>query len=188
MTESTGDIVTDLDDIDPVCHSTAWERLLELTLMSELTQEAWFGRRQILDVMHSTVDAFGHDVVLECGRVLRHVQLKSRALSAGTSKYSINLELTERPSGCVIWMGWERLPDTDRVRMEYRWFGGEPGEPLGGLGDRRAKHTRANSQGIKSSREALREVRLTQFEKLTGVPHLLDKLFGPAVAPVVHDQ
>src|SRR5664279_5701054 len=98
-------------DLDSSRDSSSFERLLELALIADLTQEAWFGRHQIVDVLHSTVDAFRHDVVLECGQVLRHVQIKGRAMNGTTTRYKINTRLADRPSGCVIWLGFCRSPD-----------------------------------------------------------------------------
>lgn len=132
-------------DVDGVAHSSALEKIIELAFLSDLTQEAWFGRRQIVDVMHSSVDAFGHDVVLECGSVLRHVQLKARRAGAMTSRYKINTKLGERPSGCVVLIDWHLGSESDRINLSYRWFGGEPGLPLPPLGDRIAKHSKANA-------------------------------------------
>lgn len=166
------------DALSGTDESSSMERLLELSLVAELTQEAWFGRRQLVDVLHSTVDAFGHDVVLECGSVLRHVQIKSRALSGTTSSYKINMRLGERPSGCVIWIGWQRPSGSNRLDMQYRWFGGLPGQPLPALGDVVAKHSKANAQGIKLGRPRIRRVTLGRFERLSGPSDLLDRLFG----------
>ncbi len=169
----------DVVDLDPTQESSSMERLLELALMAELTQEAWFGRRQLVDVLHSTVDAFGHDVVLECGDVLRHVQIKSRKLSGKNSRYSVNTKLRQRPSGCVVWIGWTREPGTNRVRMEYRWFGGEPGEALPDLGSRIGKHAKGNAIGVKLERPNIRVLNLGDFTKVDDVGDLLDRLFGP---------
>jgi hypothetical protein len=177
VTDAPVDAV-ELEELDPTHDSSSLERLLELSLMAELTQEAWFGRGQLIDVMHSSVDAFGHDVVLECGRVLRHVQLKSRALAGTTARYKINTRLAERPSGCVVWVGWARRPGSNRLQIEYRWFGGLPGEPLPDLGDVVAKHSKANAQGVKLDRANIRIVNLGRFERLGGVGDLLDRLFG----------
>jgi hypothetical protein len=173
---------TDDDEspLDPIHESSSIERILELALLAELTQEAWFGRGQLIDVLHSTVDAFGHDVVLECGDVLRHVQIKSRKLTGTTTRYKINVKLADRPSGCIIWVGWEAVPNTRRVHMEYRWFGGEPREPLPDLGSRVAKHSKGTSEGIKRERPNIRVLNLSAFtEQLSGVSALLDCLFGP---------
>jgi len=187
-TEGYGGVVTgsalegedELVDLDPTYESSSMERLLELALMAELTQEAWFGRSQLIDVLHSTVDAFGHDVVLECRHVLRHVQIKSRKLTGKRSRYTISTKLAERPSGCVVWVGWSLEPATHRVRMKYRWFGGAPGEPLPDLGSQVGKHTKGNAEGVKLERPNTRVLNLGAFKKLDGVPELLDCLFGPS--------
>lgn len=155
------------------------ENLLELTVLSDIVQEAWFGRRLLVDVMRSQVDAFGHDVVLECGTVIRHVQFKARRADGKRTKYPINSRLAERPSGCVVWLGWQQRSDSNRVHIEYRWFGGMPGEPLPDLGARVAKHTKANAEGIKHARPEIREISLSRFERLPDTAALLDRLFGP---------
>jgi hypothetical protein len=167
-------------ELDVSYESSSIERLLELALLAELTQEAWFARGQLVDILHSRVDAFGHDVVLECGNVLRHVQIKSRRLTAKTTRYKVNTKLAERPSGCVVWIGWEREPETRRFRMEYRWFGGLPREPLPDLGERVARHSKGNAAGVKLERPNIRLLNLGDFTKLDGIAELLDRLFGPA--------
>jgi hypothetical protein len=165
--------------LDAVAHSSAMERVAELAFLSELVQEAWFVRRQIVDVLHSSVDAFGHDVVLECGRVLRHVQLKTRRVGGKTSAYKINLNLGDRPSGCVIVLDWQHDAESNRVTFTYRWFGGPPGEPLPPLGDKIAKHSKGNAKGEKLARPNLRVVPLTKFTKVPTIADLLTHLFGP---------
>lgn len=170
---------TSLTELDSMTASSSMERLLEHVVLAELMQEAWFGRGQLIDILHSTVDAFGHDVVLESRLVLRHVQFKARRLDAKTSTYKINTRLAERPSGCVIWLGWSRRPHENRVNIEYRWFGGGPGKPLPDLGTVVAKHAKGNAAGVKLERPNIRRVNLGKFEPLDGVGELLDRLFGP---------
>jgi hypothetical protein len=167
------------DALDAVAHSSAMERVVELAFLSELVQEAWFVRRQIVDVLHSSVDAFGHDLVLECGRVFRHVQLKSRRVGGTTSEYKINLNLGERPSGCVIVLDWQHEAESNRVSFTYRWFGGLPGQPLPPLGDKIAKHSKGNAAGVKLARPNLRVVPLTKFTKIATIADLVALLFGP---------
>jgi hypothetical protein len=166
-------------ELDVFRESSSMERILEMALLTELTQEAWFGRHQLIDLLRSTVDAFGHDVVLECGSVLRHIQIKCRRLTGRTSAYSINTKLAKRPSGCIICIGWDVVPETRRVRMEYRWFGGQPGEPLPDLGSRLAKHAKANAQGIKLERPNIRQLKLSAFTSVDDTSALIDRLFGP---------
>lgn len=166
-------------ELDPTSASSSMEHLLEHVVLAELAQEAWFGRGQLIDILHSAVDAFGHDVVLECGSIIRHVQFKARRLDAKTSTYKVNTRLAERPSGCVIWLGWSLRPAQNRVDIQYRWFGGLPGETLPSLGDFVAKHAKANAEGVKLERPGIRRVNLGRFVRLRDAGELLDRLFGP---------
>lgn len=118
-------------------------------------------------------------MVLECGPVLRHVQFKSRRLDAKTSTYKLNTRLAERPSGCVVWLGWSPQPNENRVHIEYRWFGGSPGEPLPDLGDVVAKHAKANAAGVKLERPGIRRVNLGRFELSTERPSSSTGCSGP---------
>ncbi|MDQ1369773.1 MAG: hypothetical protein QOF20_2126 [Acidimicrobiaceae bacterium] len=78
-----------------------------------------------------------------------------------------------------MWIGWIRAAGTNRVRMEYRWFGGEPGQPLPDLGSRVGKHPKGNAMGVKLERPNIRVLNLGQFTKVDDVGDLLDRLFGP---------
>lgn len=128
--------------------------------------------------LHGRADRDGYDVVLEVGSIARHVQLKSTTLGCATREVPVNSRLASKPSGCVIWSVYD--PDI-RGFSEYRWFGAVPGEPLPDLGDRVARHSRANAKGIKAFRPAIRNVGLARFERLTSIPDLVDRLFGEAL-------
>lgn len=156
------------------------ELMIETVFLAELLQETWFGRSHLIDVMHSSVDAFGYDVVLQCGDVIRHVQLKAKRKGGSTRHYAINTLLTERPAGCVVCIEWEEDPESHRVSLTYYWLGSGPKEPLGNLGQKVSLHARANAQGVKAHRPRMRDVKLTSFTKLGGIKELVDRLFGPA--------
>jgi hypothetical protein len=159
-------------------HSSSMELMIETTFLSEVLQEAWFARHQLVDILHSTVDAFGYDVVMQCGDVTRHVQLKAKKKGGSTRHYAINTLLTERPAGCVV---WEHVPTTNRMNFTYYWFGAGPDEPLTGLGVKVSKHARANAQGEKSERLRMRDVKFSAFTQMTGIDELVDRLFGPSI-------
>lgn len=164
--------------IDEIANSSALEHVLEHIFLSELLQEAWFRRGKVVDVLHTSVDAFGYDVALEMNGIVRHVQLKGRRKAGRTSSYKVSQVLGERRSGCVVVMLWELNVETDRIDLAYRWFGGEPGEKLPGLGEKIAKHTKGDASGTKKERGAVRVVGLGRFDKPCGIGDLLEKLFG----------
>src|SRR3984957_4783185 len=76
--------LSEVGELDATAESSSMARLLEYFVLAEILQEAWFGRGKLIDIMHSTVDAFGHDVVLECDGIVRHVQFKPRRIDGKT--------------------------------------------------------------------------------------------------------
>ena len=86
---------------------------------------------------------------IEAGGIFRHIQLKSMVDKGASRRVQINTRLAVKPSGCIVWMSY------DAASLEitrWRWFGGEPGQSLGSLGERVAKHSRANADGLKAER------------------------------------
>lgn len=73
-------------ELNSMAHSSALEHLLEHVFLSEILQEVWFSRQQVIDVLHTSVDAFGYDVVLDLDGVTRHVQLKARRKDGRASR------------------------------------------------------------------------------------------------------
>ena len=155
------------------------EKMLEHVFVAELLQEAWFRCGRTLEVLHSEVDSSGYDVVLEFNGVIRHAQLKSSREGATTAVLPINTALATKPSGCVVWMFYSRQPGAHRAHLSYRFFGGRPGEPLPSLGDRVAKHTKANAEGVKLPRPGIRVIGKADFSPVMDLPALMDRLFGP---------
>ncbi len=155
------------------------EKMLEHVFVAELLQEAWFRYGRTIEVLRSEVDSSGYDLVLEFNGVIRHVQLKGSREGAATARMPINTALAAKPSGCVVWMIYSRQPGEYRARLSYRFFGGRPGDQLPSLGDRVAKHTKANAQGVKLPRPEMRVVGKASFGPNLDLPALMDALFGP---------
>lgn len=157
-------------------HSSALEKLLEHRFLADLTTALWRrGERQI-EVLRSEVDDAGYDIVLEVGRILRHIQLKARHRGGKRRNVNLNVRLAAKPSGCVVWMDYD--PPTLELGP-FLWFGGAPGEPLPGLGDRVGRHTKGNKDGEKLPRPDQRIVRESAFEIVSGIDELVERLFGP---------
>ncbi|MCW1401605.1 hypothetical protein OKA06_04425 [Novosphingobium sp. MW5] len=168
------DIVPDLTGASL---STAREKVLEHRLLSELAV-IMLQRGVSLDILRSEYDAQGHDVVLEAGGIIRHVQLKASREGGKRRHVDINVRLRARPSGCVVWMSYD--PAALAITA-LRWLGDDPGEPLPELGSKVTRHSKGDSAGSKGQRPALRNVGIAKFERLDGLSALADRLFGRPV-------
>lgn len=164
------------DPADTYMYSSFFEKLVEHLFLSELLQEAYLGRGWRVEVARSEVDASGFDLVLEANGVTRHVQLKSSRQAARTEGQNVHVNLLRKASGCVIWVFRSHDPERNRFDLEYRYFGGLPGEPLPsieGFAQARAPG------GAKKIRPNVRVIPKRHFDRLAGIGTVLDRLFGP---------
>ena len=159
--------------------SSSLEKVLEYQFLGALTRELM--RRDIeFEILRSDVDDGGHDLVIEAGGVLRHIQLKATIKGGKRADVTVNSRLARKCSGCVVWMTWD--PATFDLGP-FRWFGGAPGEPLPDIGNRVARHTKGTGKGEKKERPAHRVIRIGQFEKLGSIEELADRLFRAVELP-----
>lgn len=162
-------------------HSSTLEKALEYKLLGELLAELL--RRGILDaeVFRPDVDQAGWDVGLEVQAITRHTQLKSRVRGGKRDRLSLNVKLARKPSGCVIWFDYDPLT---LALGPFRWFGNPPGQPLPALGNKVARHTKGNKDGVKTLRLKHRVVRESAFDELPSIEEVVERLFGPAASPL----
>lgn len=173
------DTLTQEIDVSAAVLSGARERILEHRLISNLAEQML--RRGIaMDVMRGEFDAHGYDLALEAAGVLRHVQLKAMVAGGKRRDVNVNVRLRARPSGCIAWMIYD--PKTLEV-VEYRWFGGKPGEPLPDIGSMITRHSKGNALGEKAYRIGHRLLAKSSFEVLTDIGQLAEHLFGPTRPP-----
>ncbi|MDP1832206.1 MAG: hypothetical protein Q8K67_09120 [Geothrix sp.] len=166
------------------------EHLLEHLVLGELLKHSWIHDNASLEISHPSVDRAGYDVVLESNGITRHVQFKSSARTAKTSRQNIHMGLSVKPSACVVWTHFD--PSTLELGP-FLFFGGGPGEPMPSLsGLPVAKHTKGNAEGVKLERPNLRVLPRARFSVLDSIPSLYVALFGggslvsPAEADSAH--
>jgi hypothetical protein len=155
--------------------SNRLEKVLEYHFLALISAEL-LRRRLDFDVLRGEVDAFGHDIVIEAGGIIRHIQLKTKSENAKARFVTVNVNLLAKPSGCLIWIDWMCEPFPG---MTFRWLGGSPGEPFPlAEGAAIAKRTRPNGEGKKLERSNHRKIMRSSLKpvKLT---ELVDELFGP---------
>jgi len=151
------------------------EQVLEYQFLATLGPEL-LRRGMRFEVLHGDFDLDGYDLVIEAGGIMRHIQLKGMVAGGKSRQVPVNTRLQEKPSGCVIWMTYD--PDSLGI-MRLRWFGSAPGERIPDLGDRVARHTRANRDGRKAERPGIRVLPSRNFVDLPDAAAMADRLFGP---------
>jgi hypothetical protein len=157
------------------------EKMIEHLFVSELLKLSWNRRLCSLEVAKPEVDNQGYDLIVEENGIIRHIQLKASHLDAAAAKQKVHIGLAAKPSGCVVWVFFN-----DEMKLgPFLFFGGNPGQPLPSLdGYRVAKHTKANSEGVKVERPDIREVPKTDFTKHEEISGIFEKLFGKAEKPL----
>jgi hypothetical protein len=157
-------------------NSSYREILIEHLFVGEVMLLLWLRGITRFEVLKPQVDDSGYDLVLEANGIVRHVQLKSSFRKASTAQVKASLQLANKPSACVVWIHF------DRATLElgpFLWFGGTPGNPIPDLSAMKvAKHTRANSKGIKQERPRQRMIPKSSFDRVQGLEELVTKLFG----------
>jgi len=160
-------------------HSSYIEKLLEHVFVSEVCQELWTRRRELIDVARSEVDSSGYDLIMDARRITRHIQLKSTRVGGHATSQKVNSKLVEKPSGCVVWMIHSEDPKTGRLTLSYRYFGGQPGMPLPPISDfKTAKHAKANAAGEKAMRPGIKVIQGKLFHQVRDLNELVELLFG----------
>ncbi|MCF7675643.1 MAG: hypothetical protein K9M97_09885 [Akkermansiaceae bacterium] len=156
-----------------------FEQLVEHAFISEILQEVYYGSGRIVEVLRSEIDASGYDLVLECNGIMRHVQLKTSGSGGRTAVQKVHTALAAKPGGCVVWVIRHEDPETRRMRLSYRFFGGAPGKPLPSLARFNvAKHSKGDASGTKKERPAIRVVPKARFRSVETTRELVTELFG----------
>jgi hypothetical protein len=164
---------------DTFLKSSFFEQLVEHVFISELLQEVYYRFGMTVEVLRSEIDASGYDIVFECNGIVRHVQLKTSKTDGKTSRQNINVALAEKPSGCVVWIVRSEESSDCRMRLTYRFFGNDAGQPLPSLDEfKTAKHTKGNKDGVKAERPSIRVVPKGQFLTIDTTKELAKRLFG----------
>ena len=161
-------------------HSTLRERIVEHLLAGEALRVFWRRGIRDLEVLRSEFDAYGYDLVLSRGPIVRHIQFRTKLQTSGAAavkprRVSISRQLGDKPSGCVIW-----IVVTPMLELgPYYWFGGLPGEPLPDIdGYRKPKRIGRTAEGNRPPRTNQRTIPTSEFEFVGDLEGILAKLFG----------
>jgi hypothetical protein len=165
-------------------NSTLRENIIEHLFAGEILRRLW--QRGVVDaeILKGEFDAGGYDLVLTCRNVSRHIQLKVSRAGGARSEVKVNLRLSEKPSGCVIWI----VVDDDLNLKNFLWFGHQPGQPLPDLSEMSVvKHEKGNAKGIKALRPGHRLVKRNQFVPVETIDKLLSHVLGNQIIVAAND-
>lgn len=152
------------------------EMVLEHLFVGDVLRYFWCNKLPRIEMLKSQVDNSGYDIVLEANSIVRHIQLKSSHLGAATPGVSINVELGNKPSGCVVWIYFE--PETLGF-SHFLWFGQQPGEKLASLASyKTSTHNKRNAQGTKTLRPNIKYLTKAAFTRLETLEDVVKELFG----------
>jgi len=157
-------------------HATLRERIVEHVFVGDALRRLWQRGVRDVEVLRSEFDAGGYDLVMGRGRIVRHIQFKTVLVGGRAASTTVSLKLREKPSGCVVWI----VVTPDLTLDSFLWLGGPPGEPLPDIGGLPvARHTKADTVGVKAQRVNHRVVPRGRFEVLPSLDAVLLRLFGP---------
>src|SRR5829696_6555153 len=129
------------------------------------------------EVLRPEVDRNGYEFMLGHERIRRSVQLRSTYRGGKAKEVTLNRHLENEPSGCVIWM----MFDKDTLELgPFLWLGGPPGEPLPELDGKVGQHTKGDRNGVKAERPNTRIVSRSWFRRLATIEEVAAALFGGA--------
>lgn len=148
-------------------------RILEYQLVGAIGAEL-LARGRTLEVLKSDVDADGYDLIIEANGIVRHIQLKAKAQGGKARKVTCHTRLAAKPSGCILAITYDPV---SYHAIEYACFGGAPGEPLPDIGSNIARRSTHNRAGERPLRTEHRDVRLSEFTRVSSIPELADWLF-----------
>ncbi|MHC1945980.1 hypothetical protein IF803_16480 [Bradyrhizobium sp. UFLA06-06] len=153
-------------------HSSLRERIVEHVFVGDALRELWkLGIRDV-EILRSEFDAYGYDIVMSYGAVVRHVQFKA-STSKKPGTISIARSLFEKPSGCVICIGIS----AELVLGPFYWLGAPPGEPLPRAADLKTAKGRRNKEGVRIDRKNHVYIPSKFFVRIDSLREVLRRLF-----------
>lgn len=151
------------------------EQIIEHAFIAESLRTLWRHGIHDVEVLWSEFDSGGYDLVLDRGGTTRHIQLKGLVKNGARREIDVNVSLAAKVSGCVVVV----VVDDDLAFQNFLWLGGEPGQPLPPIADLKVgKHSKANADGVKTTRLSKRNVPVSRFTPLPTLDAVLLRLFG----------
>lgn len=107
---------------------------------------------------------------------MSYFQLKTSASNSKMRTQRVNIALSHKSGGCVVWLICKEDPMDCRMQLQYLFFGDGPEKPLPSLDDfSPGTHTKASASGIKAVLPYFREIPKQYFESIPTITELAKK-------------
>ncbi len=154
--------------------STYREKTIEHLFIGEVLRYFWRNGETNVEVLRCEFDRGGYDLVISRGSVSRFIQFKTALIDSSVKDVKVSLNLVAKPNACVVLI----MVDDALNLAGFKWFGAGVGLPFPDIKSMGiAKHTKANSKGIKSERIDHRLLKLSVFESCADIEDIIGKFF-----------
>ena len=163
-----------MKDVDPHSYySPRREKILENLFIGEVLRVLWTRGEYEVEILQSDIDAAGYDIVLSLPEGTRYIQLKSMVNKRDVS-ITANGKISDKIGGCIVLMVINR----ETLKFEgFYWIGGTLTEYCSNIRkSKTAKHTKGNSEGVKSERKDTYTLGKTKFTYFPSIEDIIDKL------------
>ncbi len=167
-----------INSSDKFLNSTYNEKLVEHLFIADILQTALIKNKMQIEISRAEIDISGYDLILECNKIVRHIQLKSSDSASKTSRQNVSLKLADKPSGCVIWIKKKVEEKEGKFSLNYLFYGDDNANKLPSLDElKTTKHTKANAKGEKKERASMKNIPKGKFRQVKDTIELLNLLF-----------
>jgi len=152
------------------------EKSIEHIFLSALIQYAWKENLPQIEIASSEIDNNGYDVILSTGGITRFVQLKSSAITSKRNRTEINVQLQNKPSGCIVWVWYSRA---DLSIQSFLFYGNKPGKKMNDISKfKNAQATRLTAKGVRPVRMHTKNIPKSYLTRVVDISSLYKILFG----------
>jgi hypothetical protein len=160
---------------DPKQHyenSSLRENIVEHLFIGLALGKLWNAGITNAEILRSEFDAYGYDLVISYGDIVRHVQMKT---STSLTKVSVSKLLAQKSSGCVLFI---KLDNCLNLGPFY-FFGATAGQQLPDLGEfKSTRRTAPKSDGKKHERKMHHDIPLSKFQRFETIEKLMANMLG----------
>lgn len=163
-------------------NSLYFEKIIEHRFISDIMTYCWYKKGTTLEIIHAEIDTNGYDLIISYNNCNRYIQLKTSEEGGSTSTQKINLSLINKENPCIIWIIRNYNKDKNDFNLKYLFWGSNVDESLPDIGKyKTAKHTKANSIGIKKYRQNTKIIPKRDFIEINSFEQLFEKLFSKSI-------